>query len=173
MGLGRAVTTADLDRLSGLVPAMARLSREKISRLQSRLSYYEAPEGTVVVCYGDASDAAYFILEGEVVAGVQVNEQYRVFTILKAGDFFGEIAALTGSRRTADVMTNQPTKLIKVPAAALREMSEDPDLRNLLVDTMSERLLRSDLVDVTLPGRYDQQALRQLRQVPDTLTAPV
>ena len=40
---------------------------------------------------------------------------------MKAGDFFGEIAALTGSRRTADVITTEPIDAAcRVAAQALR-----------------------------------------------------
>ena len=39
---------------------------------------------------------------------------------MAAGDFFGEIAALTGSLRTADVVADVDTTLLEVPAEALR-----------------------------------------------------
>ena len=39
---------------------------------------------------------------------------------MTAGDFFGEIGALTGSTRTADVVADVDTTLLEVPADALR-----------------------------------------------------
>ena len=39
---------------------------------------------------------------------------------MTAGDFFGEIGALTGSPRTADVVADTDTTLLEVPADALR-----------------------------------------------------
>ena len=45
-----------------------------------------------------------------------------------AGDFFGEIAALTGSPRTADVVADTDLTLIEVPADALRATMDVPEI---------------------------------------------
>ena len=59
------------------------------------------------------------------------------------GDFFGEIAALTGSRRTANVVAEQPTTLLEVPAATLRRVMDVPALSSLFLSTLTERLTRT------------------------------
>ena len=38
------------------------------------------------------------------------------------GDFFGEIAALTGSARTANVVADEETELLEVPEATLKAL---------------------------------------------------
>jgi len=69
------------------------------------------------------SDAAYFILDGSTTAGIPVDDGFRGLSTMAAGDFFGEIAALTGSRRTANVVADKPTMLLEVPASTLRSAS--------------------------------------------------
>ena len=61
----------------------------------------EVPAGARVIAQGDEATSAYFILEGEAAAGIPDAEGgYRGLSTMSAGDFFGEIGALTGS--TAD-----------------------------------------------------------------------
>ena len=58
-----------------------------------------ASPGERIIRHGDRADAMYFIASG----GVEVRLNNREIR-LEAGDFFGEMALLTGERRTADVI---------------------------------------------------------------------
>jgi CRP-like cAMP-binding protein len=80
-----------------------------------------------------------------------------------AGDFFGEIAALTGSQRTADVVATRESTLLEVPAEALRAVMEVPEVSRLMLSTLAERLLRSDQPDLPRLATMDQAVLRDLR----------
>jgi CRP-like cAMP-binding protein len=79
------------------------------------------------------------------------------------GDFFGEIAALTGSRRTANAVAEQPTMLLEVPAATLRSVMDVPALSSLFLSAMTERLTRTQDADRPRLAGNDQEALRDLR----------
>ena len=121
--------------------------------------------------HGEVSDAAYFLLEGGAIAGRPENGQDRVLEVLSPGDFFGEIAALTGLPRTANVVTSQPAVLLRVPAATLRLMSRNADLNRLLMSKMTERMIRMDMIELPKMLAYDQKVLRDLR-TPETQPAP-
>ena len=161
--LGRAVTLADLDRLAGRMPAFATLTLEERKSLLQDMRYIEAEEGTVVVRQGDTSDAAFFILDGGTVAGREEGGRERVLEVHNPGDFFGEIAALTGIQRTANVVTNQPSALLRVPATTLREMSGYSEINRLLMSKMTERMLRMEMIEMPKRNVLDQQVLRDLR----------
>jgi len=82
-----------------------------------------------------------------------------------AGDVCGEIAALTGSPRTADVVTEEATTLLEVPAETLRRLMALPDFSALVLGKMQERLARStSIADLPRFGGFDQGVLRQLRE---------
>jgi CRP-like cAMP-binding protein len=87
------------------------------------------------------------------------------------GDFFGEIAALTGSRRTANVVADQPSTLLEVPAATLRSVMDVPALSSLFLSTLNERLTRTANADRPRLASNDQEALRDLRTPKPTVEA--
>jgi len=163
LGLGRAATAADFDLLAVRLPALASLSLKDRQALAAQTLVANAPAGTVILRQGETSDAAYFIIEGRAVAGWDEEGGYRPLETLNAGDFFGEIAALTGMPRTANVMAEQPTTVLQVPAAALRQMTGHPQLNRLFLSKMTERMARMNMLDLPRVGRLDQQALRELR----------
>lgn len=163
LGLGRAATLADFDLLASRLPALTGLSTRERQAFIDKARVNEASAGTVILRHGEVSDAAYFILEGRAVAGREEEGAYRSLEVLSAGDFFGEIAALTGVPRTANVITEQPSTLLQVPAAALRHLVSDPTLNRIFLSKMTERMMRMNMIDLPRFARHDQQALRELR----------
>jgi CRP-like cAMP-binding protein/sugar phosphate permease len=163
LGFGRLLQPADFDRLIALIPSIGLLVPSQRSRFIATMTFHEVAEGTAIIHRGEASDAAYFILDGQAIAGWQENGGVRVLETLGAGDFFGEIAALTGVPRTADVVTEQATTLIKVPATLVHEMAAEPQLNRLFMSRLTERMLRMNLIDVPRRSNINQEVLRDLR----------
>jgi len=172
VGEVRPATMGDFDRLVGRLATFTRLSDPQRAAFVRDALVREVPEGSRLVTHGDKATAAYFILEGEAAAGIpEADGGYRGLSTMGAGDFFGEIAALTGSPRTADVVATQPSTLLEVPAEALRAVMEIPDVNKLLLSTLTERLLRSNQPDLPRLATMDQAALRDLRTKAPTVEA--
>jgi CRP-like cAMP-binding protein/Na+/melibiose symporter-like transporter len=160
----RPATLADFDHLAGHLPALARISAEQRSALLSGATVREVPAGATIVSEGEVGDAAYFILEGRTVAGTpEPDGGYRSLSAMEEGDFFGEIAALTGSRRTANVVAEEPTTVVEVPAASLRALMSVPELGSLFLSKLTERLNRTNQADLPRFSGVDQASLKDLR----------
>jgi MFS family permease len=158
LGLGRGALPADLERLATHLPAFGMIDIER-QALARQLRVFEVPAGTSIVRTGDPSTSAYFLLDGRTVA----TRDGRILEVHNGGDFFGEIAALTGTPRTADVLAEQATTLLQAPAPVLRRMMDDPALQRLLLSKMTERLVRLDILELPRMVGLDQSALRELR----------
>jgi len=164
LGAGRAATLADLDTLVGKLPALAALSARDREALLAHARVSEAPSGATIIRHGETSDAAYFVLAGRAVAGIATEDGgHRSLSTLHPGDFFGEIAALTGTPRTANVVADEPTTLLQVPAGTLRGLMSHPGLSQLVLSKMTERLSRTQMADLPRLAGLDQQSLRELR----------
>ncbi|HEU4546710.1 MAG TPA: MFS transporter [Microlunatus sp.] len=160
----RAATAADFDLLVGRLATFTRLNDTQRAAFLRGAQVREVPETTRIITKGDTASAAYFILEGEAAAGIpEADGGYRGLSTMGSGDFFGEIGALTGSPRTADVVATRPSTLLEVPAEGLRAVMEVPEVNSLLLSTLTERLLRSNQPDLPRLASMDQAALRDLR----------
>ena len=160
----RPATLVDFDRLAGHLPALARLDAEQRRALVSASSVREVPAGTTIVGVGEPGNAAFFILDGRAAAGTpEADGGYRSLSSMDAGDFFGEIAALTGSLRTATVVAEVPTTVVEVPAAALRALMTVPELGSLFLTKLTERLSRTNAADLPRFSGVDQASLKDLR----------
>jgi DHA3 family macrolide efflux protein-like MFS transporter len=161
----RPATLADLDRLVGHLPALSGLSSHDREALVARARVSQAQAGATILRHGETGDEAYFILDGRTVAGLAASDgDYRSLSTMTAGDFFGEIAALTGSQRTANVVAEEPTILLQVPAETLRGLMSQPVISRLLLSKMNERLSRTHSADLPRLAGLDQESLRELRR---------
>jgi CRP-like cAMP-binding protein/sugar phosphate permease len=159
----RAATPADFDRLVQRLDTMSRLDAAQRSAFIKAATVREVPGGTRIVEHGDTASSAYFILDGATTAGVPSESGYRGLSEMRPGDFFGEIAALTGSTRTADVVADSDTTLLELPADALRATMAVPEFQRLVLSTLTSRLLRTESADLPRLAGVDQGSLRDLR----------
>ena len=78
---------------------------------------------------GEHGDAMYLVLEGELRARVMVDKKETTLSTMTAGDFFGEISLLDAGPRSADVIANSDSRLLKISSASFaRVMGEAPAL---------------------------------------------
>jgi len=167
LGLGRIAAQADMDTLAKFLPSFAALSsKERIGFIMDS-QVFEAPEGSTIVRHGETGDTAFFLLSGRAVAGIKEEQGgYRSLSIMSPGDFFGEIAALTGVARTADVVTTEHTRLLQVQAKTLRSLMSNPTMSALFLSKMAERLNRTTINELPRFAGVDQQDALEIRTAP-------
>lgn len=106
------------------VPFFQSLDPSAIAEITHMLRRLEIPEHTPVIRRGKIGDCMYFIAEGEVEVDVKPNP-----VRLGPGAFFGELALLGDSIRTANVSTTQHSTLLVLDLADFRTFSaHHPDL---------------------------------------------
>ena len=167
----RPATMADFDLLATRLGTFGRLGAEQRASFVRDAVVREVPAGTRIVEHGDVASNAFFILDGSATAGIPQEGGYRGLSTMAAGDFFGEIAALTGSPRTADVVADADTTLLEVPAEALRSTMVVPEIQRLVFSTLTSRLLRTESADLPRLAGVDQESLRDLRTPRPTVEA--
>lgn len=170
MGIGRSVLPSDVEVLVGLIPSLAALPREDRERVMTQGAVMEVQPGTKLMKSGEVGENAYFVLQGKAVAGIaEEGGGYHSLSSMGPGDYFGEIAALTGAPRTADVVAEETTQLLQVPAAILRVMMAQSAFSKMVLARMSERLARTSIKELPrMTGITPQDAIELRQEAPST-----
>jgi voltage-gated potassium channel len=120
------------------VPLFAELDAAEISDIMGLLRAQVVEPGEVVVRKGDAAHSMYFIAAGEVeIVLKSKKEPIR----LGVGQFFGEIAVLRRSRRSATVIALARTNLLVLDAHDLHAlMQRDLRIAARIKDVVNKRV---------------------------------
>jgi hypothetical protein len=114
-------------------------------QLDSFLQYMEilsvAPR-TYAVKEGDHGDAMFFILEGELRVRLVRDGKETTLATLAAGEFFGEVSLLDQGPRSADVIANEHSTLLKISVASFEKLrGEAPALAEPFLHALSKSLV--------------------------------
>ena len=104
--------------------------------------------GAQVCKEGDPGDAMYVVRSGVLEVSRAVEGEARHINLLSAGEFFGEMALVDGSPRSADVSVKEDAVLVRVPADAYRALKAQRPVTALkvadvLLKQLSFRVRRS------------------------------
>jgi voltage-gated potassium channel len=117
------------------VPLFSSLDPQKVSRITSLLRSRVIPGGTVIARRGEEAHDMFFITSGEVEIEVSPEP-----IILAEGDFFGEVALIKRSTRTATVRTLSQVSLLVLNAEDFHDlMREDAVLREHVTRVAEDR----------------------------------
>jgi CRP/FNR family transcriptional regulator, cyclic AMP receptor protein len=140
------------------LPFFAGAAEEVLAALAARSRWQVYAPGEVVVDSGDATDEVFFVAEGAVRVVVRTALGYEaILNDLGAGQFFGELAAIDGTARSANVTALQRTRLCAIPGQAFMDVVLSSPVAGLrLMRLLAERLRAKDerlLEIVALPVR--------------------
>jgi voltage-gated potassium channel len=116
------------------VPFFQSLDPAAITEITHLLRLLEVPERTAIIRRGKIGDCMYFIAAGEVQVDVKPSP-----VRLGSGAFFGELALLGDSVRSANVTTTTPSTLLILDLADFRTFTANhPDLKRA-IDAEAQR----------------------------------
>jgi len=118
------------------VPFFRDVGAATIAEVTKLLRPRDVPAGTIVTRRGEPGDCMYFIADGEVAIQIEPKP-----LVLSTGQFFGEIALVTGSPRTATVVARKSCQLLLLDIADFRRLaSAQPDLMRAIDEEARRRM---------------------------------
>jgi CRP/FNR family cyclic AMP-dependent transcriptional regulator len=126
------------------IPLLSGLTDEEIIRVRADVRVREYARREVVLQKGGVGDSLLFLLSGQLQV-LDITEDGRAIglRLLAPGDFFGEIAVINGSIRSASVVALTPVLVALLPrATALHLFSHSPSVANQMLRFLAEKVQR-------------------------------
>src|SRR5471030_602749 len=137
-----APTTTKLQVHLRKIPLLAGLDDEAIDRIKPDLRYRQYHKRDVVLQKGGSGDGLLFLLSGQLQV-IDVTEDGRAIGLrmLAPGDFFGEIAVINNSTRTASVVAmSQVLEGLLPRATALQLFAHSPSVANQMLRFLAAKV---------------------------------
>ena len=119
---------------------------EELTRIASLLSPRDVPKDAHVVTQDEPGDALYIIAKGRMkVVLYGDNGREVILTLLKTGDFFGEMALLDDLPRSANVIALADSRVLVLKREGFAEhIRKSPTTALNVMAELSRRLRRAD-----------------------------
>jgi CRP-like cAMP-binding protein len=102
--------------------------------------------GETVFEEGDSGDQMFIIQEGQVRVTKKIGGREHTYAVLGKGDFFGEMAIVTNTKRTATVKAATHCKLLCFNREGFLSMiNKNPKIALNIIDKLCRRLQNSNM----------------------------
>ena len=119
------------------VPLFANCSKRELQQIAGIADEIDLREGKVLTQQGKPGREFFVVLEGSA----DVAKDGRRINRLGNGDFFGEIALVSRTPRTATVTATSPVRALVITDRAFRQLLEDsPEIQRKVLEALAERL---------------------------------
>src|SRR5438067_1508545 len=126
------------------IPLLAELGEEEMMRLKQELRIRPHKKREIVLQKGGHGDGLLFLLAGQLQV-IDVTEDGRAIGLrmLAPGDFFGEIALINNSTRSASVVATTDVLVAFLPAAtAMHLFSHSPSVAQQMLRHLAQKIQR-------------------------------
>ena len=126
----------------GGIPLFAQLSMQEFIDVAVVLDRRSVKTGTVIVQEGEPGDSMFIVSTGQVDAACGEGEKSVTVATFSDGDFFGEMAVLSGEPRTATVTAVKNTELLELSRENLHKIfSKHPEVEAKIRLAYDERAM--------------------------------
>lgn len=136
------VVDAQLQQSLAEIPLFACLPEQQLADLVRACRRRQLPKGSILFFQDDPADGLYVVRSGSVTIHV-VGSDGRELIIgeMRPGDYFGELALITGRPRSTNASTSLKSELILIPGDLFLALLDDyPKMVRSVLQVTVERL---------------------------------
>jgi CRP-like cAMP-binding protein len=140
------------------IKILADLNDAQLDHLAQFMESQRVPQWSTVVKQGDQGDAMFLIMEGELRARVTVGDKETILATFGPGDFFGDMSLFDHGPRSADVIANVDSVVLKISSSAFDRLAKEaPALATPFLQATARTLAARIRADNKRLSRVSQQ----------------
>jgi len=140
-------------------PLVGGLSRDELRELATVVQHRRVDQGSVIVDMGEPATSLFWVARGHL----EVTRNQHHLGDLRANHFFGEIALVASTTRTARVTACSNAWLLEIPAPSLEKLAgRSPRLAKVLANHARARILSNVMRASGLFSRLSEDERRSL-----------
>jgi len=119
------------------VPLFSHCSKRELEQIAQIADEIDLREGKEMTTQGSRGREFFVLLDGDA----EVTKDGRKINALSSGDFFGEIALVSDSPRTATVTATSPIRALVITDRAFKRLLQDvPEVQASVLSALAARL---------------------------------
>lgn len=139
------------------IKILAQMNDAQLDRLKDFMEVRKVPQWMALVKQGDAGDGMFFVLQGELRARVMTGDKETTLATFGPGDFFGDMSLLDQGPRSADVIANADSIVLKMSDVAFERLTHE-------APALATPFLRATARTLAARIRADNQRLDRVTQ---------
>jgi type IV pilus assembly protein PilB len=147
---------AALEKVRQGITSIEEAERRTVAHEESLPAYLVNPDveeyedGDTIIREGNTDKDFFKLIRGALTV---VKGGKKIAELTEPGEYFGEMAAISGEQRTASIISLGRCTIKRFPGDKIDEIiAKYPDVSNHLFKTMTSRLLKSNQIIVKLAG---------------------
>ena len=136
-------------------------SGELLGNITNSFHLRELKPEEVLINQGDDGESLFVLVEGLLEVSLQVEGEKRHLTFLRPGSFLGEMALLTGEKRSANVTSSTESLVGELTKESIMSLAtENPEVLNKMTAVVAKRRLKNEEI-ASASGKDRDKAIQK------------
>lgn len=157
---------ADRMHLLSNIALFQNLSGEVLQSISNSFHFKELKNGEVLINQGDEGESLFILVEGLLEVSLQIEGKKKHLTFLRPGTFLGEMALLTGEKRSADVTSSTESLVGELTKDAIMPLAEkNPEILATMTEIVAKRRMKNIELESADSEAHDEALQKETKNL--------
>ena len=142
------------------------LTTPVLNSISESFQFKELKASEPLIKQGDDGESLFVLVEGLLEVSLQIEGKKKHLTFLRPGTFLGEMALLTGEKRSADVTSSTASLVGELTKDAIMPLAEkNPDILNKITAIVAKRRLSNIEINSANSKDHDEAIEKETKNL--------
>jgi branched-chain amino acid transport system substrate-binding protein len=146
-------------------------SDELLEAITNSFHLKELTPEEVLMNQGDDGESLFVLVEGLLEVSIQIEGEKKHLTFLRPGSFLGEMALLTGEKRSADVTSSTESLVGELTKDSIMSLAtENPEVLKKMTAVVAKRRLANKKIAAASGKDHDEAVKKEEKNLMSRVT---